>query len=478
MTSINARIIARLMTGLVCLVSLGAQLGFDVDASEQHKLTLLSEGNELPLLNNRFRIDHDVDKITLLFFRRPGSPAVVLVRPDGSKLYAPHALNDEQLQWHDERGYDLIELRNPMPGPWQVVGQILHESRIMVLGDISLEVDTLPPLLFRGEIIKLTGRVLNDGEQVEVGHFHEVINLQVDFVSTNNNEFTNFGAGTEHVADFKDDGRGFDERPGDAIFTGEFRLDFAPGQWRPEIALTTPLIQRKVVQEPVVVKEPPLTYELIKGESGADHELVFRLDPELVKTESVLLQGRIFYPNNDEQAFSLPSSALAERRLKISNYERGRYEVEVEMFATNINGREFMANLPNHDFVITRPIEKAVKTSAAMSASIPSLRSGLPSVNTAAGVQDQLQSRTQGEGLENTFENALLVALGNLVILLFGGVLIRIFVLKKPLMSGANLLFWRKKQQSQLSASQANFDKNGSKSDKSGEILNLSMSDD
>ncbi|WP_234399168.1 TIGR03503 family protein [Pseudoalteromonas sp. T1lg75] len=474
MTRTNARIIASLMTGLVCLSSLVAPLGFTALASEQDKLTLLSKGNELPLLNNRFRIDHDVDKITLLFFRRPGSPAVVLVRPDGSKLYAPHALNDEQLQWHDERGYDLIELRNPMPGPWQVVGQILPESRIMVLGDISLEVDTLPPLLFRGEIIKLTGRVLNDGEQVEVGHFHEVINLQVDFVSTNNNEFTNFGAGTEHVADFKDDGRGFDERPGDAIFTGEFRLDFAPGQWRPEIALTTPLIQRKVVQEPVVVKEPPLAYELIKGESGADHELVFRLDPELVKTESVLLQGRIFYPNNDEQAFSLPASALAERRLKISNYERGRYEVEVEMFATNINGREFMANLPNHDFVITRPIAKVVKTSPVTSHPA----ADMPSANSLTAVQNPPQSQAKGEGLANNFENALLVVLGNLVILLLGGLLIRIFVLKKPLMLGANVLFWRKKQQSQSRASQANFDKNGSKSDKSGEILNLSMSDD
>ncbi|WP_158677884.1 MULTISPECIES: hypothetical protein [unclassified Pseudoalteromonas] len=45
-------------------------------------------------------------------------------------------------------------------------------------------------------------------------------------------------------------------------------------------------------------------------------------------------------------------------------------------------------------------------------------------------------------------------------------------------MSGANLLFWWKKQQGYISALQANLGKNGSKSDKSGEILNLSMPDD
>jgi len=55
-------------------------------------ITLLKNNrkvNEVPLLDNRFRIDHKVEKITLLFFRKPGSPAVILVKPDGSKYYSP-----------------------------------------------------------------------------------------------------------------------------------------------------------------------------------------------------------------------------------------------------------------------------------------------------------------------------------------------------------------------------------------------------
>nr|WP_234047875.1 hypothetical protein [Pseudoalteromonas sp. LC2018020214] len=39
------------------------------------------------------------------------------------------------------------------------------------------------------------------------------MSLNVDFVSTNNENFANFGAGIQEVAEFKDDGRGFDERP-------------------------------------------------------------------------------------------------------------------------------------------------------------------------------------------------------------------------------------------------------------------------
>ncbi|TMP77264.1 TIGR03503 family protein, partial [Pseudoalteromonas ruthenica] len=83
-------------------------------------ITLLQRNgkiNEIPLLDNRFGIDHKVDKITLLFFRTRGAPAVVLVKPDGSKLYAPQALKNEKLDWFDESSYDLITISDPTPGP-------------------------------------------------------------------------------------------------------------------------------------------------------------------------------------------------------------------------------------------------------------------------------------------------------------------------------------------------------------------------
>ena len=189
-------------------------------------ITLLKNNrkvNEVPLLDNRFRIDHKVEKITLLFFRKPGSPAVILVKPDGSKYYAHHAMKDEMLEWYDEASYDLITIENPMPGPWQVIGRVQPDSRIMVLGDIELVVEPLPKLMFRGETLKVTGQVTNDDKPIDVGYFRDVVSLIVEFVSTNNDQYDNFGAGTQSVTEFKDDGREFDERPMDGIFTGEFK---------------------------------------------------------------------------------------------------------------------------------------------------------------------------------------------------------------------------------------------------------------
>ena len=142
--------------------------------------------------------------------------------------------------------YDLITIRNPMAGPWQVIGNILPDSRIVVLGQVSLEAEPLPEMLFRGETIKITGKILNDGAPINANLFRDVVTLNVDFISTNNAEAANFGASNQEVAEFKDDGRGFDERPNDGVFTGEFKLDFPEGGMDPRTLHSNPLIQHNV----------------------------------------------------------------------------------------------------------------------------------------------------------------------------------------------------------------------------------------
>lgn len=292
-----------------------------LSANSDNKITLLkrdSGQNEIPLLNNRFRIDYKVNEITLLFFRKRGSPAVILVQPNGSKLYATSAIKEPNVDWFDELSYDLITIREPMAGPWQVVGSILPDSRIVVLGDIDLKVEPLPPLLFRGETVKITGQVLNDNEPINVGLFRDVVSLHVDFISTNNSDYANFGAGTHNVAQFKDDGRGFDERPKDGIFTGEFKLVFPAGQWQPELYIETPLLKRTVVQDVLEVKEPPFSYDIALAQDDAhEHKLTITLDSSVVKPETVLIQGKIYYPNNEEQMFNLEGSKLLTRELLI-----------------------------------------------------------------------------------------------------------------------------------------------------------------
>nr|WP_283711212.1 TIGR03503 family protein [Pseudoalteromonas prydzensis] len=440
------------------------------NATSEDKITLLQrdgQQNEIPLLENRFRIDYKVDEITLLFFRKPGAPAVVLVKPDGSKYHATSARKDDNLQWFDELSYDLITIKNPMPGPWQVVGSILPKSRIVVLGEVELQVEPLPALLFRGETVKMTGRILNDGQPINTGLFRDVVSLHVDFISTNNSDFANFGAGTHNVAEFKDDGRGFDERPKDGVFTGEFKLVFPAGQWQPELYIETPLLKRTVVQDILEVKEPPFSYSIALAEDDLqEHQLTITLDKQIVQPETVLIQGKIYYPNNEEQMFTLDANNGLTRELAIKNYDWGRYSVELSVFGTNVNGREFMATLPTYKFEIERPIEVVPE---------------LPAPVISEAEQQEIERVAKEAESMATMTLISLIVGGNLLILFLGWLAIRVFVQKKSLLPKIKLPFLQKKtavENEQQSEEKKQLDKNGSKSDRSGEILNLSMSDD
>ncbi|KAF7775130.1 hypothetical protein PCIT_a1244 [Pseudoalteromonas citrea] len=431
-------------------------------------ITLLQRNgkiNEIPLLDNRFRIDHKVDKITLLFFRTRGAPAVVLVKPDGSKLYAPQALKNDKLDWFDEPSYDLITISDPTPGPWQVVGSIQPNSRIMVLGEIELHVDPLPPLLFRGETLKVSGKVTNDGKPIQVGYFRDVVSLFVEFISTNNDSYANFGAGTQSVTAFRDDGREFDERPMDGIFTGEFKLSFPAGEWQPEFFIETPILKRRVVKEPLIIAEPPFTYQLELGANkDLKHELTLHIDPNIVKPESVIFQGKVFYPNGEEQMFTLNEEERLYRKVMVENYDWGRYSIELSAFGENINGREFMATLPMYKFEIERPIEKVPELP--MAAKKTAMGQAAPEV-----VDNSMSTTTM----------ITIIVLGNVVVLLIGWLAIRIFVQNKPIKFAFKLPSFKKKsdiESDDLEIANEKGDANGSKNDKSGDILNLSMSDD
>ena len=86
-----------LMGGLLLLASLSAA------ANE------VFAPSDIPLLDNRFRIDYGVKEITFIIKRKPGTPSVILVRPDGSKLYVGK-VKPPDVGWLPLKDQDLITI--------------------------------------------------------------------------------------------------------------------------------------------------------------------------------------------------------------------------------------------------------------------------------------------------------------------------------------------------------------------------------
>lgn len=328
--------------------------------TETKKNPLTELGNDyyngIKLLQNRFRIDYKVEEITMIFFREFGSSPVVLVRPDGSKIYQNMA-DDDQIVWYDDQTYDMISIKNPMPGPWQAVGQILPDSRVMVVSDIELKTEELPPIIFSGEILKQTAFLTNGGEPINYNEFRDVVQLTMEFKSTNNANYSNFGAKPELIATFEDDGKGMDERPLDGTFTGQFNLRIASGEWSPIFTTVTPMFTRQKVGENIILLDNPISIDVELDEEGNGfHVLKVDADRTTVDMASLLVDGKVRFPNGDVQNFSITDITDRVRTHEIVNFEYGVFRVKLTAYGNTVDGRDFILDVPEYTFFFEEPI--------------------------------------------------------------------------------------------------------------------------
>jgi len=311
--------------------------------------------NSITLLQNRFRIDHNVSEITMVFFRQYGSAPVVLVRPDGSKIFQSRA-EQENAVWFDADTYDMVTVKDPVPGPWQAVGQIKPHSRIMVISDITLEAQPLPATLFSGEIIKQTATLSNGDKPILEPGFRDVVTLTVELISTNNPNYANFKADNQLIATFEDNGRGMDEKPLDGVFTGQFNLTVPAGEWTPVFKVTTPMFSREQVDPPFMLLENPVSLDVTLAKADEQyHTLLINVDREQVNIDTLLVDGKVRYPNGDIQNFSLTEPTDAARVHPVLAMDEGLFKVKLTAYGQTHSGRDFILDVPEYSFEVNAP---------------------------------------------------------------------------------------------------------------------------
>lgn len=331
----------------------------DIDYLQSDNIT-----NQIPYFDNRFRIDAELEEITLIFFRKRGSKPVILVQPDGKKLRI-YDYDRENVQWHDDRTFDMIVIKKPMVGPWQTIGNVLPESKIFIVSEVKLVVEALPEIVFSGETLKMIGKLYNGNNRINIPQFREVVKLDVNFFSTNNASYDNFGADAFKLASFRDDGRDLDEYAGDSIYTGEFLLDFAAGEWQPVYVIKLPMMTRELHQKPIILHKNPVTISVeMSQKESIPHRLILSIDPTNVDPKSLVFQGDITFPDKQIKPFSImeiENDENTEMRIhEISYTEPGIHRINLKAFGNTILGREFRLVVPEFTFNVEYSANKAL----------------------------------------------------------------------------------------------------------------------
>jgi uncharacterized protein (TIGR03503 family) len=306
--------------------------------------------NQIPYFDNRFHIDAQLEEITLLFYRKSGSQPIILVRPDGSKLRVNN-FPKETVKWFDDKTFDLISIVKPMPGPWQAIGDILPGSKIMLVSDVTLKVEPISEVVLSGETLKIIGQIFNRDKVIDDPLFNDVINLEVNFFSTNNTAYDNFGALPIEMGTFRDDGYDLDEYSQDGIFTAEFNLDFSPGEWVPVYKVIMPMATRELKQNPIILQANPITLTVEPtSEPLSFHKVSININEEFVDPDSMVFQGKITFPDRQTEPFAILEESGITRFKKIGYTEPGIHRIRLNAFGKTINGREFRLVVPDFSF--------------------------------------------------------------------------------------------------------------------------------
>ena len=325
--------------------------------------------SDIPLLDNRFRIDYGVKEITFIIKRKPGTPSVILVRPDGSKLYVGKVTPPE-VGWLALKDQDLITVRNPMPGPWQAIGEVDPDNRVRLLSDIRLESESLPTRLYQGERVKLQSRLLIDGAAPGAGYYLSDLGMTVKLQQFNDAAQSGEPIVEETLGHYLDDGKGLDEVPGDGVLTAEAVLDVPAGKYRALYSSGNQVFSRAQSQQ-VLLFPWPLSYTLDAPSGDIGARLSLLIDADELEPASVVIQGKAI----DSAGVSMAFNAVAtEPRLGVDLSvlkAAGQYKVEATLFGTTRLGREVQLQLPVKSFTIMPPPAPTPSAASPTSAAVP-----------------------------------------------------------------------------------------------------------
>ncbi|MGY4043732.1 TIGR03503 family protein [Aeromonas hydrophila] len=344
---------SKLWSGLLLLASLTAS------ANE------VFAPSDIPLLDNRFRIDYGVKEITFIVTRKPGTPSVILVRPDGSKLYVGK-VTPPDVGWLALKDQDLITIRDPMPGPWQAIGEVDPDNRVRLLSNIRLETDQLPTQLYQGERVKLKSWLLIDDAPPKAGYYLTDLGMTVRLQRFNDAKQEGEPIVDEVLGHYRDDGKGLDEVPGDGIMTAEAVLDVAAGKYRAMYSTGNQVFSRARYQD-VLIYPLPVSYTLAPPSQEFGAKLSFLIDTDELDPASVVIEGKATNTVGASMAFN---TVATEPRVEVdlsAIKEVGQYEVNATLFGTTRLGREIQVTLPVKSFNIFPVL--AAEPSAASAAS-------------------------------------------------------------------------------------------------------------
>ena len=137
------------------------------------------------LKDNQFKIDSQIEEMTLLIFHKPDGRRPHLFSPEGEEI---SARRPGKANWRSEEGYDLITVKEPKKGLWTIEAEVDPDNRVMVVTDLKLEVSELPVYITPSEAINLSAALFNKEKQIRKNSFLRFVDFNIVYTGVDGEE--------------------------------------------------------------------------------------------------------------------------------------------------------------------------------------------------------------------------------------------------------------------------------------------------
>ena len=305
--------------------------------------------NDIPLLDNRFRIDPKAEQVTFILNHSKGFQRVVLVQPDGSKLYQQR--HPKHVAWVSSETQDIITIQKPMAGPWQAIAELDGDNRIKILSEVQLTVERLPLKLYEQEYITTHAALYFDNKLMDDSTYLNDAKLSISLLG---------GAGKK-MALYQDDGKHYDELPFDGKLTARLYVDLLPGRYLLQIRTKNDIFIRNVNKDAVVFINP-ISYKIKALKKGSDEaKIMVNIDADELDPTSISINGVIKDANNSvvKQVLMHSIDNTSEFGGFDSQHQLsyGTYTFSGRAYATTRKGREIELQLSETMFELIAPFK-------------------------------------------------------------------------------------------------------------------------
>jgi len=299
-----------------------------------------TERDSVPLKDNRFTIDQQIEEFTLLVFKNKDSKPTVLEQPDGENYDG--SADSERITWFETADYDLVTINSPMAGEWRLYADVDPDNRVLVVSNLKIKSTSLPNNLLANEKFVFNMRLLQDGEILAEADFMKLLSMEIEVRGAD---------GKDETFKLLDDGDGVDTLAADGIYSVELTTPPVKGIMQLSAWVDSPTFQRMRQRASNVFTSPVTIQEVVSKDADVPHKLLFTPVNNVAKPDSLEIEVEAQLPDRQELTIQAELDKGYTRAIELPvTATGGVYWIQLNVTGETPAGRQFKVKTPVYQF--------------------------------------------------------------------------------------------------------------------------------